>query len=93
MDHTALITEHIVREYAPDVPASELPADYDLLAGGIIDSLTLLRIIPWIETRFAADLDSVEIGPDDFRTVASINDFIERAVGASRHPLDAVSGN
>jgi len=84
MGNITAITEYIIREFASDVPAAELPEDYDLLANGIIDSLSLLRIIPWAESQFALDLDTVEISPQDFRTVENIDAFIEKTRAATR---------
>ncbi len=79
MDHIREITEFIVQEFLPDVASSELGTDYDLLAGGVIDSLGLLKVIAWLEERFELDVDDVELAPDSFRTIAAMNDFVERA--------------
>lgn len=79
MDHTQTITKFLVDEFLPDVPADSLAADYDLLAGGVLDSLGLLKVIVWLEDRFDVVLDDVEIEPDNFRTVAAINAFVRSA--------------
>ncbi len=79
MDHIREITDFVVQEFLPDVTSSELGADYDLLAGGVIDSLGLLKVIAWLEERFELDVDDVELAPDSFRTVAAMSDFVERA--------------
>jgi acyl carrier protein len=76
MDHTQTITKFLVDEFLPDVPADSLAADYDLLAGGVLDSLGLLKVIVWLEDRFDVVIDDVEIEPDNFRTVAAINAFV-----------------
>jgi acyl carrier protein len=79
MDNTAIITRYLVEEFLPDVSVAELPPDYDLFAGGVVDSLALLKIIDWLGDRFHLNLDDVEITPDDFRTVHAINQFIGAA--------------
>ncbi len=79
MDHIREITEFVVQEFLPDVASNELGADYDLLGGGVIDSLGLLKVIAWLEERFELDVDDVELAPDSFRTIAAMNDFVERA--------------
>lgn len=76
MDHTQTITKFLVDEFLPDVPADSLAADYDLLSGGVLDSLGLLKVIAWLEDRFDVVIDDVEIEPDNFRTVAAINAFV-----------------
>jgi acyl-coenzyme A synthetase/AMP-(fatty) acid ligase len=79
MDHTQEITKFVVEEFLPDVPAGELAADYDLLAGGVIDSLGLLKVIAWLEDRFALAVDDIDLEPDSFRTIAAINEFVNQA--------------
>jgi acyl carrier protein len=79
MNHTQTITKFLVDEFLPDVPADSLAADYDLLAGGAIDSLGLLKVIAWLEDRFDVVVDDIEIEPDNFRTVAAMNAFVQNA--------------
>ncbi|MGH3753019.1 MAG: acyl carrier protein [Pseudonocardiaceae bacterium] len=79
MNHTQIITEFLVEEFLPDVPAESLAADYDLLAGGVIDSLGLLKVIAWLEDRLGVVVEDLEIAPDNFRTVADMNEFVRRA--------------
>lgn len=79
MDNTAIITRYLVEEFLPDVDATDLPPDYDLFAGGVVDSLALLKIIDWLGDRFHLDLDEVDISPEHFRTVNAINAFIDNA--------------
>ncbi|MBV9728600.1 MAG: acyl carrier protein [Pseudonocardiales bacterium] len=79
MDHTQTITKFLVDEFLPDVPAESLAADYDLLSGGVIDSLGLLKVIAWLEDRFDVVVDDIEIEPDNFRTVAAMNAFVQNA--------------
>lgn len=86
-DHTRTIKEFIVKEFMPDVPVEQLETDYDLLAGGVIDSIGLLRAIVWLEDTFQLPLYDAEIVPGNFRSVAAIHAFIEQmqheAAGAS----------
>ncbi len=83
MNHTRTITTFIVDEFLPDVPAESLAADYDLLSGGVIDSLGLLKVIAWLEDRFDVVVDDIEIEPDNFRTVAAMNAFVQSASRAA----------
>jgi acyl carrier protein len=78
MDHTGTITRFVVEEFLPDTPAEELTADFDLLAGGVIDSLGVLKVLAWLEDRFELAVDDAELDPDSFRSVAAINAFITR---------------
>ncbi|MFD4658680.1 phosphopantetheine-binding protein [Kitasatospora sp. NPDC058444] len=79
MKHAATVTQFIIEEFLPDVGANELDADYDLVDGGVIDSLGLLKTIAWLEDRFDLRVEEFDLDPDSFRSVASISGFIERA--------------
>lgn len=83
MNHTQTITKFLVDEFLPDVPAESLAADYDLLAGGVIDSLGLLKVIAWLEDQFGVVVEDLEIAPDNFRTVAAMNEFVQNASRAA----------
>jgi len=78
-DNAEIITRYIVDEFLPDVSAADLSSDYDLLAGGVIDSLALLKVVDWLGERFQLSLDDVEFSPDDFRSVDAISAFVSSA--------------
>ncbi|MDQ3239832.1 MAG: phosphopantetheine-binding protein [Actinomycetota bacterium] len=83
-DDRQAIKEFIVEEFLPDVSTEELDADYDLLAGGVVDSLGLLQIIAWLEDRFQVALDDAEIGPESFRSVNAIHATVAQ-LGTEAH--------
>ena len=80
MDETTQkIKEFIVEEFMPDVPVEELDDDFDLLTGGVVDSLGLLKVISWLENHFDIVVDDVEIAEHDFVSVDAISAFVNRA--------------
>lgn len=79
MESTHVITSWIVREFLPDVHESELAPDYDLLEGGVIDSLALLRVVDWITTEFNLLIEDLDLSPDNFRTVDNISALVASA--------------
>ena len=72
------IKAYICDELVPDIELDQLPVDTDLLATGIIDSLSLVRLVVWIEEEFDISMGDIEIAPQDFRTVEKVSAFIER---------------
>jgi len=83
MNHTDTIKQFILEEFLPDVPADQLAVDHDLLADGVIDSLGLLKLIAWVEDRFALAVDDTALDPDNFRSIAAIDAFISRTVSTA----------
>ena len=79
METADAIKDFIVAEFLSDVTVDQLDSDYDLLASGVIDSLRLLRLVTWLETRFSLPMDDIEIAPDNFRTVTEIVKLVERS--------------
>ena len=80
MDETTQkVKEFIVEEFMPDVPVDELDDDFDLLTGGVVDSLGLLKVVAWLEDEFDIAVDDSELGPDSFRTVAAIKAYVDQA--------------
>ena len=63
----------------PDVSVDELDSDFDLLTGGVVDSLGLLQVVAWLETEFDVGVDDSQLGPESFRTVDAIKEFVEQA--------------
>jgi len=76
---TIKIKQFIVEEFMPDVPAGELEADFDLLTGGVVDSLGLLKLVAWLEQEFDVGVDESELGPESFRTVSAIKEYVDQA--------------
>jgi D-alanine--poly(phosphoribitol) ligase subunit 2 len=80
MDETTQkIKQFIVDEFMPDVSVDELDSDFDLLTGGVVDSLGLLQVVAWLETEFDVTVDESELGPESFRTVDAIKEYVDQA--------------
>ena len=80
MDETTQkIKQFIVDEYMPDVSVDELDSDFDLLTGGVVDSLGLLQVVAWLETEFDVTVDESQLGPESFRTVDAIKTYVDQA--------------
>ncbi|MHB8694400.1 MAG: acyl carrier protein [Solirubrobacteraceae bacterium] len=77
-DETAKIKGFIVEEFMPDVSVDELEVDFDLITGGVVDSLGLLKFVAWLEDEFDIAIDEAELGPESFRTVTAIKAFVDQ---------------
>ncbi|MFF3291999.1 acyl carrier protein [Streptomyces sp. NPDC003023] len=77
--HAQAIKEFLVGEFLPDLSAGDLADHDDLLEGGVIDSLGLLKVIAWLEDRYGINTDEVDLDPESFKSVADIEAFVENA--------------
>jgi acyl carrier protein len=79
-----VVVEARIREYILDglggVPdeGKELPADYPLLAGGILDSLDIYNLIVYLEGAFGIKVDDAELLPDNFSSIGAIARLVTR---------------
>ncbi|NUR61162.1 MAG: acyl carrier protein [Catenulispora sp.] len=71
---TAAVHDHIVATYAPDTEA--IPHDFDLLDGGVLDSLALVSLLAWIGRRFGLPVEDLDLDPRRLHSIADIADFI-----------------
>ncbi|WP_200262057.1 phosphopantetheine-binding protein [Streptomyces sp. HSG2] len=82
MSNAEQISEYIVREFLPDLTATQLPPDQDLLGDGVIDSLGVLKLIAWVEHHFQLAVGDTDLDPDNFRSVNAIDAYVARCQGA-----------
>jgi acyl carrier protein len=76
MEHAYVIKEFIVTEFIPDIGIEQLADDYDLLAGGVIDSISILRVISWLGKKFDIPIDDVDIEEKNFISITAICEFV-----------------
>ena len=67
----------IIEEFAIDLSADQLTDDLDLIETGIVDSLGVLKLIAYIEGEFDLTISPEELDPDNYRTIAMIEEIIK----------------
>ncbi|WP_435242568.1 acyl carrier protein [Streptomyces cucumeris] len=82
MARTTQIKKYLIEQFSLEIQPEELADDYDLLAGGVIDSLGLLTLVSWLEDTYGLDVDVLDVAPDNFRSVAAIDAFCDAATAA-----------
>lgn len=82
----AVINDFVSRELVQD--ASLLPLDNatSLLDSGILDSLSLLRMVVFIQERFGIAVDDVDLVPENFDSVNSICAYLRSRDGGKVTP-------
>ena len=53
-------------------------ADFDLVESGILDSLAFVELLALLEAELEVTIEFENLKIDDFRTIASISDFVWR---------------
>lgn len=76
-----IIIVYITQELVNKPELLPLKEDTSLLETGILDSLSLLKLLLFIEERFHIMIDEFEVLPENFNTVHDICAFIRSQQG------------
>jgi D-alanine--poly(phosphoribitol) ligase subunit 2 len=72
----------LLTELLPGEQAENLPDDLDLYEAGILDSLSILRLVDMLEDRFDIEVDVGEAGRANFATVDRVVRYLVGKLGA-----------
>ena len=74
---TASEIEAFIREKCT-FDGETIERDEDLLASDILDSLMIVELVSFLETRFRIQVSDDDLLPENFKTVNEIVAFVER---------------
>jgi acyl carrier protein len=77
----AVINDFISRELVQDASVLPLGNTTSLLETGILDSLSLLRLVVYIQERFGIPVDDVDLVPENFDSVDAICAYLRSREG------------
>jgi acyl carrier protein len=83
-----VINDYISRELVRDAALLPLAAETSLLDSGILDSLSLLRLVVFLEERFGITVGDADLLPDNFASVSAICGYLR-----TREPEPQGAGN
>lgn len=76
-----VINEYISKELVQDSALLPLGNGTSLLETGVLDSLSLLRLVVFIQERFGIVVDDVDLVPENFDTVDAICAYLRTTDG------------
>lgn len=63
---------------ARGLDGQQLPADYDLLSEGVIDSLGFIELISALETDLGLEIDFEDMNPEELTVVGPFCEYVAR---------------
>lgn len=82
MEDIAKVVHHfILREFLPGEEADELTPETPLITGGILDSISTLKLVVFLEDHFGINIEAYEAGVEHLDTI----DQIARLVTSKKH--------
>lgn len=71
------IKRYITETFATDIAPADLPDGIDLIATGILSSLSTVQLLGWCGRTFRIPINSISIDPAQLRTPLNISTFID----------------
>jgi acyl carrier protein len=66
------VREYILEEFLPGEDPGELTEQTPLITGGILDSISTLKLVVFLEERFSITLEAHEAGADHLDSIGRI---------------------
>ncbi len=71
------VRAYILDEFLPGEDPAELTDETPLITGGILDSISTLKLVTFLEERFEVVLEAHEAGADHLDSVGRIVSLVE----------------
>ncbi len=75
------LRRYLLAEFLPGESAANLRDDTPLRTGGILDSVSTLKLVSFVEQRFGIEVEAHEAGVEHFDRIADIAALIRRKLG------------
>ena len=77
MDRRERIIEYLLGQLKLDISKSELEDETPLLSSGIIDSISALQLVDFLEKEFKFEFEAHEVDQDNLDSITRIMAFID----------------
>lgn len=77
------VRDYILHEFLPGEDPAELTDATPLITGGILDSISTLKLVVFLEERFSVLVEAHEAGIDHLDTVGRIAELVARKRSAA----------
>lgn len=74
----------ILNNLVPDESSVDIRNDTDLREIGLLDSLSTLRLMSFLEEKFHIDFEAADLDEDSFSSLLSIERLVETKLAPSR---------
>ncbi len=78
-----VIRDFILHEFLPGEDPDELKAETSLITGGILDSISTLKLVTFLEDHFGIRIEAYEAGVEHLDSIGQIAALVERKRAAA----------
>jgi acyl carrier protein len=77
-DVPQIVHQFILNEFLPGEDPDELTEQTPLITGGILDSISTLKLVVFLENQFGITLEAYEAGVDHLDSIRLISELVAR---------------
>jgi acyl carrier protein len=74
------IRTFVLERFCQDINESEIKNDTLLLSHGIIDSISTMQIVSFIENEFKFEFKAYEVDKDNLDSISIMADFVQKKI-------------
>ncbi len=82
-DITTTVRDYILDEFLPGEDPSELTPETPLITGGILDSISTLKLVVFLEEKFGIVVEAHEAGVEHLDSLATISKLVSQKRSAA----------
>ncbi|MEM7201924.1 MAG: acyl carrier protein [Planctomycetota bacterium] len=75
------VRDYILREFLQDEPDAILNDDTPLITGGVLDSISTIKLVSFLEENFKVEFAAHEVSPEYLDSLQAIGDTIADKLG------------
>jgi acyl carrier protein len=80
---TTTVRDYILDEFLPGEDPSELTPETPLITGGILDSISTLKLVVFLEEKFGIVVEAHEAGVEHLDSLATISKLVSQKRSAA----------
>jgi len=77
------LADYITAEASPNPAFLPITRDTKLIELGILDSLSILKLVGFLEEKFGTKVDPEDVVSENFETIAAITAYVSKKRGGS----------
>ena len=82
-DRRGIVRHFILEQFLPGEDAANLTDSTELKESGILDSLSTLRLVAFLEERFGVELEAGDLGAQSLSSVENIDRLLQKKTGGA----------
>ena len=73
----SIVKNYVLNEFLPGEDPAALTDSVQLISGGILDSIAVLKLVTFLEEKFGITIEAFETGMENFNSLSDITRLVK----------------